>query len=182
MELEMKTNSMKSLVWAGAITAAIFPACNYTVGECYPREQGDGSGDTGVVIVSSGAGGFGDAPPKQPQDVTNPPPDCNIVPGSPCNEKCQASYNENAAVCGNIENEGQRRTCQDNAYATYKSCRGNCDMQEAGCLEQCNALCDQIHDKCHARCTKDEPTTNCRAKCNNEYGTCLKACDQKCKG
>ena len=39
-------------------------ACNYTVGECYPRGEADGAADVGVGVGPSGAGGgYGDAPP-----------------------------------------------------------------------------------------------------------------------
>jgi hypothetical protein len=169
MELEMKTNSMKSLVWAGAIPAAIFPACNYTVGECYPREQGDGSGDTGVVIVSSGAGGFGDAPPKQPQDVTNPPPDCNIVPGSPCEEKCQSDYEAEAAKCGQVEASSARQACQGTAYDNYKNCRTACNNDPR---EPCKQLCDKNYEDCVKSCN----TLKCYAACMVIYKNCLRGC------
>ncbi|MEO7327974.1 MAG: hypothetical protein ABI193_05315, partial [Minicystis sp.] len=95
---------MRKFLWLLALVVPGFSACNYTVGECYPREQGNGSaGAEGPVIVQSGAGGFGDAPPKQPQDDGRiPAPDCNIVPGSPCEEKCLADYENVAAGCGRI--------------------------------------------------------------------------------
>jgi hypothetical protein len=54
-------------------------ACNYTVGECWPVGQGGASSEGvtaggGIIIPTgpSGAGGFGDQPPKQPQDAPDP--------------------------------------------------------------------------------------------------------------
>ena len=65
-----------------AFTAAAISACNYTVGECYPRGEGAGHGSEGVgsgggIIIPTGVGGFGEAPPKQPQDGTSPSIPCN---------------------------------------------------------------------------------------------------------
>jgi hypothetical protein len=125
-------NTMKSLLLIAAITFLWFPACNYTVGECWYRDQGSetaGVGAGGVILPPSPTGGdgdFGDVPPRQPQDATNPPPECNIVTQSPCNEKCLADYESAAIVCGKIENEAQRTTCQDGAHVNYRSCRENC--------------------------------------------------------
>lgn len=75
-------NAMKSLLWLGAITLTAISACNYTVGDCYPRGEGAGYGSEGVgsgggVIIPTGVGGFGEAPPKQPQSGTSQPLVCN---------------------------------------------------------------------------------------------------------
>lgn len=69
------------LVAAVLVVAAFlgFAACNYTEGQCYRREDIEGSGTDGVGggPIVPGWGGFGDAPPE-PQDATDPPPlDCN---------------------------------------------------------------------------------------------------------
>lgn len=64
----------------GAAIALIgITACNYTVGECWPVGQGGGSSVAvtaggGVIIPTgpSGAGGFGNQPPKQPQNAPDP--------------------------------------------------------------------------------------------------------------
>lgn len=69
------------LVAAGLAVAAMLDiaACNYTEGECYPREdiEGTGSDGAGGGPILPGWGGYGDAPPE-PQDATEPPPlNCN---------------------------------------------------------------------------------------------------------
>jgi hypothetical protein len=110
-------------------------------------------------------GGFGDVPPE-PQAATDPPPpDCNIVADSQCNEKCLADYVEAATICGKKEDAALRKTCDNNAYAVYKSCRDNCTQKENDCKERCKKQCDKIHDRCHADCT----TSRCHAECNDEY-------------
>lgn len=159
---------MRSLPWIAVIAISSFTACNYTEGECYPRGQGGGNaGVGGSVVVPNGAGGFGDVPPES-QDATDPPPpDCNIVPQSPCNEKCLADYVEAAAECGKLENETQRRACQDVAFLGYKSCRENCRQKE-------NKECDDKYQDCinhgPSSCRKEEAgkslCNRCWERCN----------------
>jgi hypothetical protein len=84
--MEVEVNSNRVLLWIAVLAMAYFTACNYTVGECYPRGQSGGNtgaGAAGSVAVGVGASATGDYaadPPKQPQDATNPPPDCNSPP------------------------------------------------------------------------------------------------------
>ncbi len=44
-----------------------------------------------------------------------PTPAAAIVPDSPCNEKCLADYNGEGVKCGKIEDEGARKTCQNDS-------------------------------------------------------------------
>lgn len=129
---------------AGALALSAMAACNYTEGECYPRGQvpGDiGSGAGGDVILPSGAGGLGDAPPE-PQNADDPPtPDCNIATQSPCYEKCLADYEEAAANCTKITSVQERQQCNDNAYSAYKNCRESCQ-------EKANQECDDKYQNC----------------------------------
>lgn len=58
---------MKNQLWLVAVVILSIlsgiVACNYTVGDCYPRGQGDGSGDVGSGVVNStGPGNPGDDP------------------------------------------------------------------------------------------------------------------------
>jgi hypothetical protein len=76
-------NNIKYLFLIVGISITSMAACNYTVGECWPVGQGGGSSEGvtaggGVIIPTgpSGAGGFGDEPPKQPQD-SDSSPKCN---------------------------------------------------------------------------------------------------------
>jgi len=152
-------------------------ACNYDTGECYLRDEG-GAGVGGSIITPAGAGGFGDVPPE-PQDATEPPPpECLIVPDSPCNEKCLADYAEEAAKCGKIQNETQRRACQDVAYLGYKSCRVGCPEAEES---QCRKRCAEQAEACEAECRKlpeddKDARQKCWESCNNARAACIKKC------
>ncbi len=168
---------MRRLLWVGTGIISVLTACNYDEGECWRRDE-NGNVGVGGSIVPTGAGGFGDVPP-QPQDATDPPPDCLTANSGPCNEKCLKNYEAAGEKCSDITEDAQRKTCQDSAYATYKNCRESCTKQ-ADCKELCKSLCDQIHDGCHESCNKNDPTASCHSKCNGEYSACLKKCDQKC--
>ncbi len=76
---------MRRLLWIAALAAPSFAACNYTVGECYPRGQGDGSAGVGggdVVLIPSGAGGGLGAEPPGPGGATGANA-CNASEESP---------------------------------------------------------------------------------------------------
>lgn len=67
-----------------ACCALVAAACNRTEGECYPRGEGGnaGPGAGGGPIVPAGAGGFGDAPPPEPQGAGDEAADpCNAAEG-----------------------------------------------------------------------------------------------------
>ena len=153
--------------------------CNYTVGDCYPAGQGDGTVDVGGGVVGTpGPGNSGDAPVGQAQSALSESM-CNateqIAPQSPCNEKCEADYADAAAECGKIVSDAGRKTCQDGAYASYRQCRAACADDP---VERCKKQCDKTHDACHADCTKNDPTAGCHAKCNDQYASCLKDCEK----
>lgn len=174
---------MRRFLWLGLSALSGLFSCNYTVGECYYRSDwGEGTaGVGGGVITTGGVGASGDAPASQPQAAGMiPAPDCNIAKQDPCNEKCYSDYEQAAIECGKIEDDGQRRVCQDAAYVVYKGCREKCAQAIADCKERCKKACDKIHDICHAKCNKNDPTRSCHARCNNEYAACLKDCDQNC--
>jgi len=73
-------NAIRNLSLSAAVVLMWITACNYTVGECWPVGQGGASsegvtaGGGGIIIPTgpSGAGGFGDQPPKQPLDAPDP--------------------------------------------------------------------------------------------------------------
>jgi hypothetical protein len=73
-------NAIRYLSLSAAVILMWITACNYTVGECWPVGQGGASsegvtaGGGGIIIPTgpSGAGGFGDQPPKQPLDAPDP--------------------------------------------------------------------------------------------------------------
>ncbi|MFT3776205.1 MAG: hypothetical protein QM820_63485 [Minicystis sp.] len=68
-------------------------ACNQTVGDCYPRGQGDGTIGAGAgVITSGGVGASGEGPPEQPQNVEYPQDECNApADGDPGDDSTEAS-------------------------------------------------------------------------------------------
>lgn len=161
---------------------SVLTACNYTEGQCWIDGEGAGSVGAGGGPLVPGWGGFGEVPPE-PQGVGDPlPPDCNIVKDTPCKEKCLADYVAAAEKCTELkDNEAQKRTCDEAAFARYASCREECVKQENDCLEHCKQLCDQIMDKCKEDCKNDPNPSACRSRCMDDYGKCLKECDKKCK-
>lgn len=50
----------------------------------------------------------------------------NPAPLSPCSAKCDTDDEAEAARCGKIENETERRTCQNTAHTGYSTCRDAC--------------------------------------------------------
>lgn len=117
---------MRAFVLGTVIGTCLLSSCNTTVGECWVDGQESGSTGAGGQIITPGQGALGDVPPK-PQDASDPsPPDCNIVPGTPCEEKCLKTYETNAIDCAKIESESQRRTCQESAYTAYRACLTQC--------------------------------------------------------
>ncbi|WP_437567673.1 hypothetical protein [Sorangium sp. So ce542] len=77
-------NAKRSLLLIVAIAIWVLAACNWTVGDCYPREEwekGEGAGPPvhGPVPVfsSSASGDFGAEPPEGPQDGSKEKIQCN---------------------------------------------------------------------------------------------------------
>src|SRR5262245_39981057 len=97
-------------LWLSVLVTVIVGCSEVVPGTCYQNPAG-GTGDTNPPPIGAGVGAtsgdFPAAPPKTPQDATNPPPDCYSVPGSPCEEKCLDDYKAAAGTCGNIENQEQ---------------------------------------------------------------------------
>ena len=136
---------MKSYLWiAAAVILPSFAACNRTVGECWPVGQGDQNGGvgSGPVIASGGTGDYSDPPPS-PNDFTIPEADCNIAEQSPCTEKCLASYETAATTCGKVQDDAQRKSCQEGAYAGYKSCKESCKRASKTCTDMYVACTDK---------------------------------------
>lgn len=87
MKMKKKTKTFRHITTAAALLllASAAAACNRTDGGCYPRGQGglpDGSGG-GPIIVGTGAGGLGEAPPgSEPQGADGDGADpCNAAEG-----------------------------------------------------------------------------------------------------
>ncbi len=150
--------------------------------ECWINTSG-GFGGSGTIPIGAGVGAttgdFPAAPPRRPLDYGEAPNPC-IEPQSPCKEKCLASYEVAAIECSKIENEAQRKTCQDGAYASYRSCHDSCQQIDiTDCLERCKEQCDKDNIRCIKNCPRGDG--NCMNECNQENGRCLKACDKRCK-
>jgi hypothetical protein len=173
-----------------AIITVGFAACNYTEGECWYYGEGSenagasvGVGPGGGVIVPTGpagVGGFGDTPPKQPQDATNSdPPICNIVSLSPCHDKCDKEYEVRAIACGKIQDEAQRRACNDSSFEKYKGCIQTCENTPKDTCQEKWELCANYAPwscrkgpgseskcyKCWDECTSGNPTSPGCRKC-----------------
>jgi hypothetical protein len=150
--------------------------------QCWPNTSG-GFGGSGTMPIGAGVGAVGSGdylePPRGPLDNGDVPNPC-IMASNPCDQKCLDSYEVSAIGCGNIENEAQRKTCQDSAYASYRSCHGNCQQIDiTDCLERCKEQCDKENIRCIKNCPKGDK--NCMNECNQENGRCLKECDKRCK-
>lgn len=173
-------NTMRCLLVGTAIALEGIAACNYTVGECYYLDEGNGGGSQavtaggGVIVPTgpSGAGGFGDTPPKQPQDATTPdPPVCNIVSLSPCHEQCDAEDEARAIGCAKIQHEAQRRACNDSSHEKYKAC-----------IEVCENAPRTVCQEKWERCTNFAPFLTCASKGSGSGGKsrcdlCWQDCD-----
>jgi len=163
---------MRRMLRIAGVAICVLTACNYTEGQCWIDGESAGSVGAGGGPLVPGWGGFGDVPPEPQGAGDPPPPDCNIVKDTPCKEKCLADYVAAAEKCTELkDNEAQKRTCDEAAFARYSSCRDDCVKQENDC-KKCKLDCDAEHDECHAQC-KD---AGCHAKCNEAYGKCLKQC------
>jgi hypothetical protein len=136
----------------GLLGVVLTPACD---------SLGLGNGAGGGTC--EGAGGFGGAGGEAPDPC--------IVPDTPCKEKCYTEYEQEASVCGTISSDADRKTCQENGYATYKQCRTACDKDP---VEQCKKLCDKENIRCIAKCPNGNKA--CLDNCNQKYGKCLKDC------
>lgn len=112
-----------------------YTACNYTPeGECYPRDQyveGGGEGAGPIIPTGVGTGDFGSEPPREPQSEPPDPdgPVCNRISGGPCDDKCQAQYDDASIACAKIEDDAQRRACQDKAFESYWACKQGCEQE-----------------------------------------------------
>ena len=164
---------------AAPLLGMLVIACNtVSPDECWINTSG-GFGGSGTIPIGAGVGATsGDflEPPRGPLDHGEAPNPC-IMPQSPCNEKCLANYEGAAIACGKIENEAQRKTCADGAYADYKSCGQNCQQQSnsdcdekyqdcianapTSCLKKSGgkSLCQRCWERCNAG---DSPSSTCR--------------------
>lgn len=73
-------SSMRTLL-GSAVLVLVVGACNYTVGECYPRGEADGSADVSVGVGPGGVGGSGATPGGGTGANA-----CNAAPDSPSDE------------------------------------------------------------------------------------------------
>ena len=159
-------NMLRNLLLSTAVTLFGITACNYTVGECYYRGEGGDSGAVtaggGVIIPTgpSGTGGYGNAPPKQPQDATNSePPVCNIVSLSPCHEQCDEEDEARAIQCTKIQDGAQRKVCNDSSHEKYRSCIEGCEKAPADACQET-----------WVRCTLYAPFLSCASKKSGSGG------------
>lgn len=175
-------NTTRGLLGIAVVAALCFMACNYTDGECFPREElyeTAGAGGGPIVPTGVGVGGYGSVP-FEPQNVDpDQEPVCNIISGGPCDDECQAQYDVDSIACADIKDDAQRRACQDTAHASYRDCQEKCEMEGANraCIRKyvkcqqyapfwCRSgggytVCAQCHDRCRSG---DPPSSEC-AQC-----------------
>lgn len=176
----MNDMALRGFFLSIAMFTVSFAACNYTDGECWYYGEGTenagagvGVGPGGGVFIPTGpagSGDYGDPPPKEPQDATNPePPVCNIVTLSPCHEDCDKEDEARAIECAKIQDEAQRNACVEGSYQKYKSCI-------EGCEKNSNSSCDDKFQACQNHgpwsCRKTIPGTS-ETKCRTCWLRCL---------
>jgi hypothetical protein len=108
-----------------------------------------------------------------------PLPAAAIMPLTGCEQKCKSTYEEAAAVCGKMQNQADKRSCDDRGYAKYKRCGEDCELQRK--KGECEDRCDKAAERCEAKCRKipeeeKERRRLCWIDCNEENGRCKKDC------
>jgi hypothetical protein len=143
------------------------------------------------VITPTGAGGFGDVPPK-PQDTW--------APSEPCSSQtveCTVTWKSGSTACKERQTASSCTTLYQGQHATVAEAKEQCekiygvgtDSGAQSCspcqaaksgngdpVEQCKKLCDKINRDCVARCPKGDK--GCMHDCNVKYGDCLKDCEK----
>lgn len=122
-------NTMRRPLLVAAIILMGITACNYTVGECWPRGEGGGTGSESVaagggIIIPTGVGGFGDAPPKQPQDATDPELKCNSDDTDDTDTEGSTESPTTESPCTAAESEAAFWTCGDADTCSLKCATG----------------------------------------------------------
>jgi hypothetical protein len=161
----MRHGILVAVVACGLVGVVLAPACDQL-----GLGAGGAGGYGGGVALCGGAGGYGGSGGGGYGGAGGAV--CEIISQGACYDLCQAEYDAAALQCGSIANDADRKTCQDDAYETYKACRGACDKDP---VEECKKLCDKQNLRCIARCPKGD--VPCMAKCNKVYGKCLRDCE-----
>ncbi|WP_437756255.1 hypothetical protein [Sorangium sp. So ce1389] len=122
-------NTKRTLLPILAIATCMLTACNWTVGDCYPREEWErGAGAGGPVgppvpvITSVASGDFGDAPPSGSQDGSERKIQCNKTDDEDEEERPTDSPESPPDPCpgvGDIAGDG----------ATFVSCSDACSSK-----------------------------------------------------
>jgi hypothetical protein len=137
--------------------------------ECWVNTSG-GSGGGGTIPIGAGVGAtsgdFPADPPRRPLDYGEAPNPC-IEPQSPCDEKCLTSYEASAIACSKIANDAQRKTCQDGAYASYRSCHDGCrQASDSTCAEKFQNCSNYAPKSCLAKEAGKSVCNRCLERCN----------------
>lgn len=82
---------------------------------------------------------WGNSPPPGATEA----PICNIVDEGPCYNECNAEDEARSTECAKIQDEAQRKACQDSSYEQYKSCRENCAQGSKSCTDMFDACQDK---------------------------------------
>jgi hypothetical protein len=110
---------------------------------------------------------------QQGQDATDPPPPvCNIVSLSPCHDKCDADYEARAIECGKIQDEAQRRSCQDSSHEKYKSCTEECDKEASPSKSKCRKKWEDCINYGPWECARPGSGDAGKSKCSTCWDQC----------
>jgi hypothetical protein len=163
-------------------------ACNYDVGECYVRgEEGDGVGGS---ILPTGVGGYGDAPPREPQNAGDSWNPCSAL------AECTITWKAGSDVCNEKGTTSSCTTLYQGHHTSLDEAKEQCEKvyglaAGAGAqscdsckwattakdpVEECKKMCDKINLDCIARCPKGDK--GCMHNCNVQNGKCQKDCEK----
>jgi hypothetical protein len=131
--MEDQMNAVTKLLFGVATVIACSSACNYTVGECYPRGEGGGYGEAavtaggGIIIPTGpgGTGGFGNAPPKKP------PLQCN---SSDADEADEADEVDSADEGDSADDADSQCRTDAGDGKTYVYCGNHCPQSDVQCM------------------------------------------------
>ena len=91
--------------------------------------------------------------------------------------KCNADYEEAAAVCKGMGDDAQRKACQDRVYARYESCRKDCEHKtQKTCTDMYEDCVSRNYPPCNKKFEK-EKTTMCKI-CQSGAPYKFKQCKQ----
>jgi hypothetical protein len=168
---------MSKLFWVLCFGLA---ACNYDVGECYVRGEGNDGAGGSIITPAGGVGGFGYVP-LEPQSRSG-------YDDHPCSQiaECSVTWRAGSATCNGQGAAGTCTTLYQGEHASLSEAKERCEdtyvvagrigAQSCGScrwatsangdpVEECKKRCDRINRDCIARCPKGGQELYVRVQC-----------------